>query len=563
MTTTDFKPKQRADRDVTTFTEFKGLRNDTTPERFSNFDLAVANNVILDEARALRRRAGATLRLPGAMHSLWADAQGAFMASSTALYSLDTNLTPTLLTNSLSGAPLAYARAGDCVYFSNGQDTGVALPSSTRAWGITVPPVLTTLTSGDLVPGRYLVTATYVRDDGQESGAPGAQVVDVAAGRGILVTIPASLDGTVTSTRVYMTPPNGEVLYHVGTVADGATFTPTAAAVAAMNEPLETQFMTPPPAGQLLAYYKGRMYVAVGDTLYMSEPFAYELFDLRNNLVLDGPITMLAPVEDAGASGFFIGTTASTGVLLGESPDDFKYAQRCDYGAVQGALAYVDGTLFMEGSTGAHKLPMWVSRAGVCVGMPSLDITNLTRERYTFATGPVGAAMYDPTTSQFVGVSGVQAAIAMNTQTLTLTTFTEYGYNSFARVFDRNMGANSNGLFELVGNDDNGLPINATIGLPTTDFGSSFVKVLERLFVGYRSQADMVVRITTDGNEAVTYVIPVTSNPGLATQRVKVGKGLAGRYWQITINNLDGTDFTLDTVDVKPVKLERRVNGRA
>jgi hypothetical protein len=563
MTTTDFKPKQRADRDVTTFTEFTGLRNDTTPERLARTDLVVANNVVLDDDRAASRRAGATLRLLGAMHSLWGDAFGAFVASGMSLYSLDANLTPTLLTNSLSGAPLAYTRAGGQVYFSNGHDTGAVLASSMRTWGIAVPPVLVTPTSGDLVPGRYLVTATYLRADGQESGAPGAQVVDVAAGGGIVVTVPASTDGTVTNTRVYMTPPNSEVLYHVGTVVDGATFTPNAAAIAAMNEPLETQFMTPPPAGQLLAYYKGRVYVAVGDTLYMSEPFAYELFDLRNNLVLDGPITMLAPIEDTGASGFFIGTTNSTGVLLGESPDDFKYVQRCDYGVVQGALAYVDGTLFMEGSTGARRLPMWVSRAGLCVGLPSLDVNNLTRERYTFDTGPAGAAMYDPVTNQFVGVSGVPAAIVMNTQTLTLTTFTEYGYNSFTRAFDRNLGANSNGLFELVGNDDNGLPINATLTLPTTDFGSSFVKVLERLFVGYRSQADMVVRIITDDNEAVIYPLPVSSQPGLATQRVKVGKGLAGRYWQITINNLDGTDFTLDTVDAKPIKLERRINGRA
>ena len=563
MTTTDFKPKQRADRDVTTFTEFTGLRNDTTPERFARTDLAVANNVVLDDDRMLRRRDGATLRLPGAMHSLWGDADGAFVAAGTALYSLNASLVPALLTNSLSGAPLAYARAGDQVYFSNGQDTGAVLASSIRTWGIAVPAVLATVTSGDLVPGRYLVTATYLRADGQESGAPAAQVVDIVTGQGILVTVPASADGTVTATRVHMTPPNDDVLYHVGTVADGATFTPNAAAVAAMNEPLETQFMGPPPAGQLLAYFKGRVFVAVGDTLYMSEPFAYELFDLRNHLILDGPITMLATVEDTGgASGFFIGTTTSTGVLTGESPADFKYAQRCDYGVVQGALAYVDGTLFMDGASGARQLPVWVSRAGVCVGLPSLEINNLTRDRFTFDTGPVGAAMYDPVSSQFVGTSGVNAAIVMNTKTLTLTTFTEYGYNSFARVAGKNVAAGA-GLFELVGNDDNGLPINATLALPTTDFGSSFVKVLERLFVGYRSQADMVVRIITDDNEAVIYTLPVSSQPGLATQRVKVGKGLAGRYWQITINNLDGTDFMIDTVDVKPVKLERRVNGRA
>lgn len=564
MTTTDFKPKQRADRDVTCFTEFTGLRNDIPPERFDRTDLVVANNVVLNKARSLQRRAGSTLRRAGAAHSLWAAGADALVGAGPTLLRLDPALVPTQLTNALSGAPISYARAGDNVYFSNGHDTGVALASSVRSWGLAVPPLLATSVAGDLTPGRYLVSATYVRLDGQESGAADVEMIEVELGESVMLSVPPSADSGVTTTRFYMSTPDEEVLYHVGSTNDGVLFIPTAADIAAMNEPLTTQFMGPPPAGQLVTYFKGRMFVAVGDVLYPSQPFAYELFDLRDYIQLDAPITMLAPLEDKGESaGLFIGTTTSTGVLMGASPEDFAYVAKADYGVVQGALTFVDGALFMEGAAGARLLPAWLSKQGICVGMPGMDIMNVTRERFTFSVGDTGAALFDPVSNTFVGVSAGCPAVAMHSETLTLTTFTEYGYNSFARVGGKSLGASAAGLFELAGDDDNGLPINATITLPPTDFGSSFVKAIDRLYVGYRSQADMVMQAVIDGDASFIYTLPVSAQPGLATQRIKLGRGLSGRYWQFTINNLDGTGFTLDTVDVKVNRLERRINGRA
>jgi hypothetical protein len=567
MTTTDFRPKQRADKDVITFCEFTGVRNDTTPERFTNNDLVVANNVVLDNARSLARRAGSTMRYGGAAHSVWASEGDALFAVDAHLYRFDANLVPTLLTANLSGAPISYARAGDNVYFTNGVQTGVALASSVRSWGLEVPALLAAKSHSDLAPGRYLVSATYVRSDGQESGAAGATPVTINPGDGVQLSCPPALEPDVVAVRFYMSTANEEVLYHLATAdVRAATFSPMQANIDAMNEPLETQFLQAAPAGQLVAYFKGRMFVACGDVLYPSQPFAYELFDLRDYIQLDGPITMLAPFEGAGGSGFFIGTTKSTGVLLGESPEDFKYVPKADYGVVQGALAFVDGSLYTDGAFGACMLPVWLSRQGICLGTPSLDVTNITRDRYIFDTGAVGAAMYDPDTNQWIAHSGLNSAIVMNTETLTLTTFTEYGYNSFARAFGCNLAARADGLFELVGDDDNGLPINATVQLPTVDFGTSFVKVIERLYVGYRSLAEMVMRVRVDEAPSEfdnVYVLPVASQPGLATQRLKVGKGLAGRYWTFTVNNLDGTGFTLDTIDVKMNRLERRVNGRA
>lgn len=567
MAATDFKPKRRTDRDTIAYAEFSGLRNDIAPERFDATDLAVANNVNLDKSRRLARRTGATKRLAMAVHSLWAGAGEALCASGTTLQRLSDALVPTQLSSALSGQPVSFARAAGQTYFNDNAHPGVTTPSGTRSWGLEAPWALATIVAGNLPAGVYAITATYVRDDGQESGAHESVFVTIAAGQTLAITVPASIDPTVVMKRLYVTTPNGDVLMHAATQVNAApSYIVTAADIASMNEPLVTQFMGPAPAGQLVAYYKGRMFVAANDVLYPSEPFAYELFDLRNYIQLDGPITMLAPIEDKSgeSSGFFIGTAESCGILFGSGPDDFKYVKKTGYGAVQGALAYVDGALYLDGAVGARPLPMWLTTEGVCVGMPDLGVNNLTRSRYSFDASGVGAAMFDPHANTFVAVSSeALSAIALQVENQTLTTYTGFAYNSFARVAGKNLAASGAGLFELVGDTDNGVPIDATVTLGVTDFGSSYVKALDRLYVGYRSLVDMALDVRTDDAVTNAYVLPISDQTGLATQRVKVGKGLAGRYWQFTLRNIGGNDFTFDTIDVKSAQLARRINGRA
>lgn len=560
----NFKPKRRADRDVIAYAEFTGLRNDVASERFDATDLAVADNVNLDDSRRIVRRAGATRVVNLPVRSLWARGDKALCAAGLGLYEVNPDLSMTQI-GQVGPGSLAYERVGDTIYINDGASPRALDGGALRTWGLDVPPApMVTLAGGNLTPGQYAIATTYVRADGQESGASEAQFVDVIAG--LQITLIGSLDPAVTEQRVYMTVPNGETLMHVATLLAGTTtYLPVAADIAAANEPLKTNFMGPPPPGRLVAYYRGRMFVAQGRYLYPSEPFAYELFDQRNYIEMDGDITMLAPIEDRSgeASGFFIGTTKSCGILAGSGPDTFSYVTKTDYPAVLGALDYIDGALFGEGELGARPLPVWLTTQGLCMGMPSLEVNNLTRSRYTFpaAGAGAGAALFDG--NYFIAVSSGNPAIVMNAQNETLTTYSSFDYESFARVHGRMVAASSAGLFELVGDTDAGQPIAAQVAFGTTDFGSTFMKGLDRLYIGYRASTGLVVRILTEGTHWNLYEMPATSANDLASQRVKTGRGLAARYWQFALANVGGADFEIDTVDVKSTQLARRVNGRA
>jgi hypothetical protein len=395
------------DQDVVSYTKFSGLRNDVDPERFDAGDLAVADNIDIDKTGRIARRMGYTQAVAGATHSLWANPQGTqcFFAQGNTLYQLSTSYAKQAVTTLRSTDPISYEQVNDRVYFSNGVDTGVIEQAAARPWGV-APPNLPEIAvgTGYMPAGTYLVTSTFVCADGQESGAPQAAVVQIPANGGALLfsgMVPPE-DPRVVGRYIYVTEPNGEDIYQAMLVPAQAVAAAYSNDTTELNLPLDSEFLEPAPAGQLVAYYRGRMFVAQGDVLYPSEPFAYERFDPRLNLQLDGRITMLGTLTDKELydtgknSGFFIGTDRSCGVLIGSSPEDFQYVPKTSYGAIFGAMDKVDGSVFEDGSAGAMELPMWLTTDGICVGMPGMTIRNLTRTRYTFPVGTQGAGLFMP-----------------------------------------------------------------------------------------------------------------------------------------------------------------------
>jgi hypothetical protein len=397
---------QERDEDVTSYMGFTGLRDDIPPDRFAITDLAVADNVDLDKSGKLTRRDGYTVaKTDPHAHSLWADDSGllALYMAGTQLKKLNTDYTSTTLSTVTSAGRMAFCRANDSVYFSNGVDKGVynAVANTVRSWGMPQPGAIGIAVSVGVLPaGRYQVAMTYLRSDGQESGAGAAQYVDVPDGSSLQLTLPVSFDPDVVGKVVYATTQNGNMLYQLQAVANVTTS--LAYNGGDLSRPLETQFLQEPPAGQLVAHYRGRMYVAKGDVLFCSTEFGYELFDIRNYIQLDGNITLLAVITDkdqidsATNSGLFIGTDRSCGVLVGSNPTDFQYVPKINYGAITGTLAMVDGSVYGDGSATARLIPMWLTTNGVCAGMPGMQINNITRTKYTIPAAGEGAALFMP-----------------------------------------------------------------------------------------------------------------------------------------------------------------------
>lgn len=407
--------EQQRDSDVVAYTSYNGLRNDVTAERFSIGDLDVASNIDLDKTGRMARRAGYTRVGTGATHSLWANPQGTecYCMQGAVLNRVNADYSLTPLATLHASTHVSFWQVNERTFFSNGVDTGVVEQGAVRTWGVappTLPQVSTTV--GAMPAGLYRFTMTFMREDGQESGAPLEGQVQVSTGAALQFTrIPVSNDPGVVAKWIYLSRPNGELLFRAIALLNQTTSAEYANDTTELNLELQTQFLQPAPAGQLITWYRGRMFVAVGDVIYPSEPFAHELFDLRAYIPLDGRVTLMMPIMDRELydtgknSGLFVGTDKSCGVLVGSQPEDFQYVPKTDYGAVFGAVAMVDGSVFQDGSAGARNLPMFITTGGLCVGLPELMIRNLTRTRFTFPVGTRGGAIFMPGPNRFIATS--------------------------------------------------------------------------------------------------------------------------------------------------------------
>ena len=381
---------------------FAGVRNTLPAERLKPEDLVEAVNVDLDDSGRPSRRGGQVTHIAGNVHSLWSDGVTCLYVSDGGMYSLFPDFSTKLVALGLSEAPMAYLSVNERIYHSDGRRSGVFDGGAVRSWGIPLDalPLTATTTSGALPAGVYQMAMTLIRNDGQESGTGLALRLDLPENSGITFSWPTDdLPAGVVDVALYLTAPDGAILMQavVVDVLDGAT----TYRGGARSLPLATQWFDAPPAGQCLAHYRGRIYIAVGAELFATTALGYEWCDLRDFLPFDGTrINLVAAVDN----GLFIGTERAVYFAGGQDFGGFTVTVKLDGAAVAGSLVTGDG----QKVTGRAELAgvavvMFATSAGIVVGLPDGSLNNLTQERYLFSTG-VGAAVlrHDSTKTQYL-----------------------------------------------------------------------------------------------------------------------------------------------------------------
>lgn len=235
------------------------------------------------------------------------------------------------------------------------------------------------------------------------------------------------------------------------------------------------------------------------------------------------------------------------------------------------------------GTVGLLTLPHWTSQATALVG----TVGTLARPFPAFrlaATGVVGpaawAALILPSpkvqaTGSFApaataalllpawvgeGATPISQyyALALALEELGLSEYTNFAFNSLAWFNGVPLAAGETGIYELLGATDAGAAIAATVRMGTTDFGTSHLKRVPACYLGYRSAGELKVILLAD--EAQQQTVTVAAGAAEArTHRVKLGRGIKGRYFTVEIQNVNGADFDLDTVELQAEPLSRRV----
>jgi hypothetical protein len=375
-----------------TYRTFRGINNilpeDSLVSREGVF-LRTVTNADIDNAGRVRRRKGFDSVVSADVHSLWSDNDLCFFRQTTYLKQMLADYTTRTVASGLpdNDLPMAFLSLNGLVYYTDSQVTGVIVDSgrANRSWGLALPPTPDVAEAAGVLPaGRYLITATYLRNDGQESGSDVPALITLGAAGGIAVALTPSDDPTVSTIRLYASFPDGQGLYLAGEYANLST-TVVYDGESGLGRELKTFLLAPAPAGHLIEYFNGRVYVASNSYVFPSRPYAYELFDMDDYLPFDGIITLLAAVDD----GLYVSDGKKTYFLA----EGKKRTEVCPYGAIEGTAAKVDLATIGDGTKEGTAI-MWASGKGIILGSNGGQITNLTEGKYVFPSAPSGAALF-------------------------------------------------------------------------------------------------------------------------------------------------------------------------
>jgi hypothetical protein len=144
---------------------------------------------------------------------------------------------------------------------------------------------------------------------------------------------------------------------------------------------------------------------------------------------------------------------------------------------------------------------------------------------------------------------------AMNTRTAAVSEYQNYAFNSFARLGNKYIGANEDGLYELTGDDDAGTDIVATIRSGFAQWSGTHLGSFKAAYLAIRGEGSFVLRVVSGDGRTYNYSVTAESQK---TVKVNMGKGLRARYFAFELVST-GQDFDLDTLEFIPLVADRRV----
>lgn len=138
-----------------------------------------------------------------------------------------------------------------------------------------------------------------------------------------------------------------------------------------------------------------------------------------------------------------------------------------------------------------------------------------------------------------------------------------YDFNSFCKFGEVFLGAADAGIMVLdSGHLDATARIEAFFELPTSDFGSEAQKRLRSAYIGGEVNGELALTLKDDdGNERSFLVSPPHSGNQQHTMKVPLGRNGKGRYWMLKIENVNGADFSIDSISVHPILMNRKPSG--
>lgn len=142
----------------------------------------------------------------------------------------------------------------------------------------------------------------------------------------------------------------------------------------------------------------------------------------------------------------------------------------------------------------------------------------------------------------------------------THSTYTQWPVNSLVRFNGRTLIALPDGIYEITAGKDVSTDVDTRVMWAPSQFGTPRQKNLEAIFAAARRSGSIRIVAVADETEKRNYTVDVPgARSGVGKDRILPGRGLSGSFWQLGVENIDGSDFSLAELEVVTVPQSRRL----
>jgi hypothetical protein len=148
-------------------------------------------------------------------------------------------------------------------------------------------------------------------------------------------------------------------------------------------------------------------------------------------------------------------------------------------------------------------------------------------------------------------------AYLLSPETNSITNYNNYNFKGCTKFNSKYLFYNNTGLYEYGGTTDSGELIEAHLTTAAFNFGSTNLKQVPSVYLGTSNSDKVYLKVSIDGKANCLYTLNKKTT-GLQTQKVDIGKGIIGRYFQFELITKADT-FDLESIDFYPIELKRKL----
>ena len=188
------------------------------------------------------------------------------------------------------------------------------------------------------------------------------------------------------------------------------------------------------------------------------------------------------------------------------------------------------------------------------ITLPALASVGACKLRHKIS----GAATTGPVTSS----SFYAPAYVYHPDHDAFTEYTNFGFNSYARIGGNYFAASNSGLYRLEGEADAGAPIAAHVLTGMLDFGGHTMSRTPRVYFDFSGDSGLAVSVYTsiDGlRRTEAFALSLSAAPVDRSACLPLGRGLPSHFWQYRVSNVSGGDLEFTRCAPHVIPLTRSV----